>query len=1335
MIFGNRFWRSLFGRSTRCRRSKARLSAVRVERRLERVIRPEVLENRVLLVTQADAILGLEPGLNPSRAAPDQESGEVLRIAPFQFGDGNRWSSTFTSGSGLAQGDPTTLIWGIVPDGSTVDGSVSGIAGESNNTSSVIAFFDSLYGSGSGGADLTLRPWFSIFSNSFARLSSLSGLTYVYQAISSNKTVPTTGSNSTTPDVLIGGHSVDGQAGANILAYNYFPGTGDMVIDTDNTTFFGDSTNSSRGARDVIMHETGHGVGIDHVDSSDAKFLMEPFVDTSFDGPQLDDILALQRGYGDALEKSGGNNTSGTATDLGTILVGQTASKGTLGNSTVVTSAQTDFISIDDEADVDFFKFTTNSATKVSLTLTPHGPTYQQGPQNGTQTTFNASSQSDLTLQLIDSNGSTVLQTANAMGAGSGESISNFDLLTAGTYYARVSGATSNKIQLYQVDVSIISGLYDFGDAPDATNGTGTGNYNTRDADGGPKHIVIPAIKLGASVDADVSVTANPAANGDDTTGSPDDENGVVNPATDLTMTLGAVPTVTLRASNSIGSTATLYGWIDFNANGMFDNATERASANVSSGTTNGLVTLTFPAVPGSFTGTTYARFRFSTDVAAANPTGAAIDGEVEDYVVTILSASDSTANSTKTQKIGHNLGGGPTMTGADRFGTSVAAIGDLNGDGVTDLAVGAERDSVAGANRGAVYLMLMNSDGTVQNSVKIGDGAGGGPTLANGDFFGHSVASLGDLDGDGVGDVAVGAYGDNTNGTNRGAVYVFLLNSDRTIKSTTKIASNTGGGPSLSNNDYFGTSLAEIGDLNGDGITDLAVGAYGDGNYQGAVHVLFLNADGSASSSVKISNGNNGGPSLAANDYFGWSVASLGDIDGDGITDLAVGARKDDTNVTDGGAVHVLFMNSDGTVKSLAKIASGSGGGPTLASGDQFGGGLAAIGDQDGNGITDLAVGAIGDDTGAAGSNRGAVHLLMLNAAGVVTSSKKIASGLNGGPTLADGDQFGSGIAFLGSLDSDGITDLAVGANLDDTGASDRGAVYTLFLKSPAPEIDVRGNSVSIIDGDTTPSLADHTDFGFVAINGSTLTRTFTVVNEGSLNVTLGGTPKVVIGGTNAADFTVVVQPGGTIAPSNSTTFQITFDPSAGGTRTATVSIDNNDANENPYNFSIQGFGLGGFTVTQSGGTTAVTESGSTDTVSVVLDAQPTSNVVITVTSGDTTEATVSPATLTFTSGNWNTPQTVTVTGVDDTLADGTKTTSVTFSVDDANSDNAFDPVADQTVSVKTTDDEISTLTLTISPTSVSETAGAAAATGTLSRNDEDLSQAVVVNLLSTAL
>ena len=128
------------------------------------------------------------------------------------------------------------------------------------------------------------------------------------------------------------------------------------------------------------------------------------------------------------------------------------------------------------------------------------------------------------------------------------------------------------------------------------------------------------------------------------------------------------------------------------------------------------------------------------------------------------------------------------------------------------------------------------------------------------------------------------------------------------------------------------------------------------------------------------------------------------------------------------------------------------------------------------------------------------------------------------------------------------------------------------------------------------------------------------------------------------------------------------------------TVSVDTTDDD------------VAGFTIVELDGATEVDESGTTDTFTVVLDAQPTSDVVLTITSDDTGEATVNSP-LTFTSANWDTPQTVTVTGADDSIIDGTITSIATVAVDDANSDNDLEAVADHTVSVDTLDDDVACL------------------------------------------
>lgn len=129
------------------------------------------------------------------------------------------------------------------------------------------------------------------------------------------------------------------------------------------------------------------------------------------------------------------------------------------------------------------------------------------------------------------------------------------------------------------------------------------------------------------------------------------------------------------------------------------------------------------------------------------------------------------------------------------------------------------------------------------------------------------------------------------------------------------------------------------------------------------------------------------------------------------------------------------------------------------------------------------------------------------------------------------------------------------------------------------APEINVTGNGATIADGDATPSAADFTDFGNVAAGGS-FDRTYTIQNVGTANLTVG---TVTVTGTNAGDFSVVSAPTSPVAPNGSTVFTVRFTPSAVNLRTATVNIANNDGDENPYDFAVQGTGISSATPTIS--------------------------------------------------------------------------------------------------------------------------------------------------------
>ncbi|MCS6918456.1 MAG: matrixin family metalloprotease [Fimbriimonadales bacterium] len=360
--------------------------------------------------------------------APGTPPEYVEYVSRLIFGDflpaynpGSRWSSTSYGGTGNL-GNPIRLRWSLVPDGTQLPGPSGGTA-----PSNLFSSMDSKFG---GNRNL----WLTQFRNSFARWQQVAGVRY--EEVNDDGAVfPNSAGSATAPrgDVRIGARNIDNING--VLAFNYLPNTGDMVLDSSES--WQSNFGTYRFLRNTVMHEHGHGLGFGHVIPTNATKLMEPFLNTNFDGPQDDDIRGVHRFYGDPYEL---NNFSTQATPIDLI------------NTNLVSL---EFASLDRTADVDWYRLDIPALRRVTITVTPIGSTYQVGPENGTPTTVNTQAIQNLQLELLDSAG-TVLASATSNGTGAAEQISNYTLPAAGgTFFARVfSGpGSTNDVQRYRITV------------------------------------------------------------------------------------------------------------------------------------------------------------------------------------------------------------------------------------------------------------------------------------------------------------------------------------------------------------------------------------------------------------------------------------------------------------------------------------------------------------------------------------------------------------------------------------------------------------------------------------------------------------------------------------------------------------------------------------------------------------------------------------------------------------------------------------------------------------------------------------------------------------------
>lgn len=351
------------------------------------------------------------------------------------------------------------------------------------------------------------------------------------------------------------------------------------------------------------------------------------------------------------------------------------------------------------------------------------------------------------------------------------------------------------------------------------------------------------------------------------------------------------------------------------------------------------------------------------------------------------------------------------TVTGSQigsNFGFAVAAAGDINADGYADLLVGAH---IARPGSQQVYIYAGSAAGL--NATAFFTATGEKPN----DFFGYSVDGDGDVNGDGVDDFVVGAYGGDiaTDTTDAGIVYVY-----HGAAGVRPALALTLTGESA--DDQFGWSTALAGDVNGDGYTDLIAGAWKYDNDRGRVYLFHGSAGGILPTPALTLTGEN------ELDGFGYNVDSAGDVNGDGFDDVVIGAWQNDDGGSQAGKLYVYFGSAAGVTPLAPFTAVG-------AAESELGAAVASAGDVNGDGYADIVAGAYRDDT--TGEDAGAVSLYLGSPTGPALPAIAVAAG------EAANDALGFAVNGATDLNGDGFDDLLAGAYLNDAAAAGAGKAY----------------------------------------------------------------------------------------------------------------------------------------------------------------------------------------------------------------------------------------------------------------------------------------------------
>jgi Ca2+-binding RTX toxin-like protein len=392
----------------------------------------------------------------------------------------------------------------------------------------------------------------------------------------------------------------------------------------------------------------------------------------------------------------------------------------------------------------------------------------------------------------------------------------------------------------------------------------------------------------------------------------------------------------------------------------------------------------------------------------------------------------------------------------------AIAAAGDINGDGVDDLVIGAQAASPNGGSSGAAWVLFGKNTavaGDFAASVSLSGLNGTTGFQINGEAVGNqtgaTVAGVGDVNGDGFDDVVVTAYRAPNNSLT-GATYVVFGHAGGFTANLELGALDGSNGFQINGPSAQGISGWSVdgGDFNHDGVGDLLIGAFGTSSYAGAAYVLYgrkTSVAGNFAANVELSglNGSNGFRLTAgAAQRVGYSLSSAGDVNGDGVEDMIVGAYYADGGGTNSGAAYVVFGKDTATAGAFAAsfdltgLNGANGFRIDGLAGENLGRAVAGAGDLNGDGLDDLIVG-----TYFPNAYSGRVYIVYGRQS--FGASVSVAS-LNGTTGLridaeAAGDHFGSDVA-VGDFNGDGLADLLIGANYADPHGNTSGAGYIVF-------------------------------------------------------------------------------------------------------------------------------------------------------------------------------------------------------------------------------------------------------------------------------------------------